>query len=430
VSESDSKGLRALIDKPRIPCKILDKHPLQNKEPVLMDFKCIEALLGLPEFRVIGQVLGPTQLDLHLERRDTDIVCPRCQTCCSRVKESRPRCLRDLPILERPVLLWLHLRRFECQGCRHRPWETSTTFGARTKWTVRLYNRVREECLRGCPCKELARRYGLSERTVLRWTFEKSHGGRPRKLGRAIGIDAYARRKGHRYNTLIVDLDKGQPIATCKGRRVDEVMAWFTSRPQDELDGVEVVVLDMSKPFFAAVKAVVGDKVHVIDRFHVVQQAVSALDEVLRSVQKQLDQEEAKDLKKLRKRWLKSADQLNVEELLARYEWRRRFPALRETIDWVQDLRKWFDRKDNKPAREAFCKLIARASQSAQASLQRVAGTLNRWFEPIVRYIRHRYTNGITEGFNNKIKLIQRMAYGLRNEHNRQKRIMAYCGKA
>ncbi len=393
-----------------------------------MDFHCLEALLGLPEFRVIAQVLGPQQLDVHLQRRDDHLVCPRCQACCSHVKESRPRCLRDLPILEHPVILWLHMRRFQCADCHHRPWETRETFGERVQWTARLYHQVRQECLRGCPCKELARRYGLSERTVFRWTFEKSRGGRPRKLGRAIGIDEYARRKGHRYNTLIVDVDKGQPIATCKGRRADEVMAWFMSRPQDERDRVEVVVLDMSKPFFSAVKAVFGDKVHVIDRFHVVQQAVSALDAVLRSVQKQLDHEEAKDLKKLRKRWLKSADQLNVDELIARYEWRRRFPALRETIDWVQDLRQWFDRKYDKPAREALLKLIERASQSVQAPLQRIAGTLHRWFEPIARYIRQRYTNGMTEGFNNKIKLIQRMAYGLRNEHNRQKRILAWCG--
>ena len=355
-------------------------------------------------------------------------MCPRCQTGCSRGQERRSRCLRDVPILERPVVLWLHLRRFACRGCRHRPWETRTTFGARTKWTTRLYTRVREEFLRGCPCKELARRYGLSKRTVFRWTFKKSRGGRPRKLGRAIGIDEYARRKGHRYNTLIIDLDKGQPIATFKGRRADEVMAWFMSRPQDERDRGEVVVLDMSKPFFSAVKAVFGDTVHVIDRFHVVQQAVSALDEVLRSVQKQLDHEEAKDRKKLRKRWLKSADQLHVDELIARDEWRRRFPALRETIDWVQDLRQWFDRKYDKPAREALLQLIERASQRVQEPLQRIAGTLHRWFEPIARYIRHRYTNGMTEGFNNTIKLIQRMAYGLRNEHKRQKRILAWCG--
>ena len=394
-----------------------------------MDFHCIEVLLGLPEFRVIHQVLGPQQLALHLERRDHHIVCPHCGTCCSRVKESRPRCLRDLPILEHPVMLWLHLRRFECPECRQRPWETSETLGERTKWTQRLYNQVRAECLRGCPGDELARRYGLSARTVFRWTFERSRGGRPRKLGRAIGIDEYARRKGHHYNTLIVDLEQGQPIATFKGRRADDVIAWFKSRSPDEINKVEVVVLDMSKTYFAAVKEVFGDHVQVIDRFHVVQQAVGALDEVLRAVQKQLDPEGAKELKKLRKRWLKSADQLTVDELIARYEWRQRFPQLRETIDWVQDLRRWFNRKYEKPAREALVKLIERASQSVQEPLQRIAGTLHRWFEPIARYIRQRYTNGMTEGFNNKIKLIQRMAYGVRNEHNRRKRILASCGK-
>jgi transposase len=397
--------------------------------PVLMDFHCIEALLELPEFRVIHLEMRPQQLELHLERRETSIVCPRCQTCCSRVKESRPRCIRDLPILEHPVMLWLHLRRFACRGCQHRPWETSTTFGERVKWTERLYHQVRAEFLRGCPGNELARRYGLSARTLFRWTFERSRGGRPRKLGRAIGIDEYARRKGHHYNTLIVDLDSGQPIATFKGRRAEDVIAWCHSRPQAERARVEVVVLDMSKAYFAAVKAVFGEQVHVIDRFHVVQQAVDALDEVLRSVQRQLDPEEAKALKKRRKRWLKSADQLNVDELIARYEWRRRFPALRETLNWVQDLRKWFDRKYDKPAREALVKLIERASQSVQEPLQRIAGTLTRWFDPIIRYIRCRYSNGLTEGFNNKIKLIQRMAYGLRNEHNRQKRILAWCGK-
>jgi transposase len=396
---------------------------------LLMDVYGIEALLGLPEFHVIDQVIGPKRLDLSLERRDTCIVCPRCQTCCSRVKESRPRCIRDLPILERPVLLWLHVRRFECQGCQHRPWETSETFVAHVQWTERLYQRVRAEFLGGCPGRELARRYGLSERTVFRWTFEKSRGGRPRKLGRAIGIDEYARRKGHRYNTLIVDLDKGKPLVTFKGRRSDDVVGWFRSRPQEELARVEVVVLDMSKTYASAIKDLFGESVQVIDRFHVVQLAVNALDEVLRSVQKQLDTEEAKALKKLRRRWLKSANQLNVDELIARYEWRRRFPQLREMIDWVQALRMWFERKYEKPAREALLKLIERASQSAQEPLKRMAGTLTRWFEPIVHYIRNRYSNGMTEGFNNKIKLIQRMAYGLRNEHNRRKRILAWCGK-
>jgi transposase len=264
---------------------------------------------------------------------------------------------------------------------------------------------------------------------VFRWTFEQSRGGRPRKLGRALGIDEYSRRKGHHYNTILVDLDKGRPITTFKGRRVDDVVTGFNSRPQEELDRVEVVVLDMSKSFYSAIQEVFGDQVQVIDRFPIVKHAVDALDSVLRSVQKQLEPDEAKELKKLRRRWLKSANQLGVDELIARADWRRRFPELREVIDWVQDLRTWFERKYEKPAREALLKLIERASESALAPLQSVAGTLSRWFEPIVRYIRHRYTNGMTEGFNNKIKLSQRRAFGLRNEHNRKKRILADCAR-
>jgi transposase len=393
-----------------------------------MDFQCLETLLGLPAFRVIGQVLGPQQLEVHLERRDDHLVCPRCQTSCCRVKESRPRCLRDLPILEHPVMLWLHIRRFQCPDCRHRPWATRATFGEHVKWTERLYTRVREEYLRGCPCRELARRYGLSERTVFRWTFERSRGGRPRKLGRVIGIDDDARRKGHHDNTLIVDVDTGRPMVTFPGRRADDVVAWLRSRPPEELARVAVVVADRAKPYAAAMKEVFGEQVQGIDRFHVVQQAVEVLEAGLRAVKNQLAQDEAKELQKLRKRWLKSSDQLNVDEIIARYDWCRRFPELRETLHWVQALRKWFERTYTKPAREALVKLIERARQSAQEPLQRIAGTLTRWFEPIVRYIRHRHTNGITEGCNNKIKLIQRMAYGLRNEHNRQKRILAWCG--
>jgi transposase len=119
----------------------------QKEESVLTDFHCIEAQLDLPEFRVIDQVLGPKQLELHLERRATTIICPRCHRSCSQVRESRLQSIRDLPILERPVMLWLPIRHFACRGCPHRPWEKSETFGTRTKWTERLYKQVQTEFL-------------------------------------------------------------------------------------------------------------------------------------------------------------------------------------------------------------------------------------------------------------------------------------------
>jgi transposase len=152
-----------------------------------MDFEWIETWLALPEFRVTGQVMRPHDLELHLERRVPYLVCPRCQGSGARIKEGRQRCLRDLPILDRPVTLRLHLGRLKCSDCHHRPWEHSETFGERVKWTERLYHQVRQEYLHGCPCHELASRYGLSARTVFRWTFEKSHGGTASQAGSGLG---------------------------------------------------------------------------------------------------------------------------------------------------------------------------------------------------------------------------------------------------
>jgi transposase len=141
------------------------------------------------------QAIHLRRLYVYLQRRANAITCPRCQACCWHVQESHSRCLRDLPILERPIALWLPLRRFACPDCHHRPWEKSETFGVHVKWTKHLYQHVRQDYLHGRPCCQLSRRYDLSERTVFRWTFKRSRGGRPRKLGRVIGIDEYSRRK-------------------------------------------------------------------------------------------------------------------------------------------------------------------------------------------------------------------------------------------
>ena len=138
-------------------------------------------------------------------------------------------------------------------------------------------------------------------------------------------------------------MDSGQPIATFKGRQAEDVITWFNSRPQVERDRVEVVVLDMSKTFLTAIKAVFGDHVHVIDRFHVVQQAVSALDEVLRSVQKQLDQEEAKELKKLRERWLEVSRSAACRRVDRALRVAAAYPRCEKRLTGCRILRKWFE---------------------------------------------------------------------------------------
>ena len=174
-----------------------------------------------------------------------------------------------------------------------------------------------------------------------------------------------------------------------KGRRVEEVVRWFQSRPQAELDGVEVVVLDMSKSFYSAIGQVFGDQVEVIDRFHVVQQAVGALDGVLRSVQKQLDRQEANELKKLRKRWLKLPNQLEVDELIA-LVLAPTLPTARSdglgAGTCASGCAKY------RPTARAAFETHERARASAGRRSRR-RGTLSV-VEPLARYMLHRYTTG------------------------------------
>jgi transposase len=142
----------------------------------------------------------------------------------------------------------------------------------------------------------------------------------------------------------MVDLDRGKPMAPCKGRRAEEVLAWCKSRPHAERDQGDVVVGEMAKTSASAMQPLFGEPGHVIDRFPGVQLAVDALEGVVRSGQKQRAPEEAKDLKTLRTRGLKSANQRTVDAWIARDAWRRRFPAWREVLDWVQNVRTWCER--------------------------------------------------------------------------------------
>jgi hypothetical protein len=69
----------------------------RSEGTLLLDFDCIEMVLNLPEFRLLNLTFGDHQLDLHLQRKERFIVCPRCESVCERIKESRTRCIRNLP---------------------------------------------------------------------------------------------------------------------------------------------------------------------------------------------------------------------------------------------------------------------------------------------------------------------------------------------
>jgi hypothetical protein len=117
-----------------------------------VDFDGLAAWLSVPDSRVIHQGMSPPPLAFQLARRAPGLLGPRCQAGCARGHDRQPRGMRAFPVLERPVLLWRHLRRCECAAGRPRPWETRALCGARVQGTDRLETQVRQEDVRGGPC--------------------------------------------------------------------------------------------------------------------------------------------------------------------------------------------------------------------------------------------------------------------------------------
>lgn len=408
----------------------MNKSPKEEGSPVLLDFSCTEGILQMPEFRVLSQKLPHGQVIIEQERQAPGIPCPACGSFCTSVSEARTRRVKDLPMSGREVEHVIRIRRFYCSNCGHRPWERCETLPRYKRAYGRLSAEARESVLRNVPSKEVGRLLGIPARTVFRWTFQRPPSGRPRALGRVLGIDEFSRRKGHVYCTHIVDLERRRTVAVLTGRGKDALVTWLRSQPIEQLAKVETVVIDMSKTYEPAIREVFALRVLVIDRFHVMQMAVEALGKVHRLVKQQLSKAEGEELDELKRLWLLSykKGQISSERALDRLKWLRRFPQLAGTVAWVQDLRAWYERRYAGPARKALSELIQRAQQLDLEPLAAVAGTLSRWAEPITAFIGRRYTNGPTEGFNTKIKLIQRTAYGLRNEQNRALRIRAAIG--
>ena len=96
---------------------------------------------------------------------------------------------------------------------------------------------------------------------------------------RFLGIDEFARRKGHRYDTILCDLEGRKVLEVSAGRKKEEVVGLLERLTN--CDGVEAVSMDMSSPFREAVQLCLPHARIVADHFHVIQHVNKAVNKVI-----------------------------------------------------------------------------------------------------------------------------------------------------
>jgi transposase len=207
--------------------------------------------------------------------------CPDCHHLASRVHSGYQRTLADLPWAMAPMQLRLHVRRFLCTTCPC----SRQTFSERLPTVAPLYARTTTRlaqtqaetglALGGAAGPRHLARHGLpvSRHTLLRRVRRLPTP--PSPPPQVVGIDDWAWRKGHRYGTIVVDLERGCPIDVLEDRLAETVATWLKAHPD-----VKIVARDRADAYASGIRQGAPEAVQVADRFHLVQNLAAALEQV------------------------------------------------------------------------------------------------------------------------------------------------------
>ena len=209
--------------------------------------------------------------------------CPRCARGSARPHGRYRRWVADSPCFGQPVTLAVEIRRFKCvnSACPQRTFSERlmTLAGPGQRRTRRLAEGLRSlgYALGGEAAARLAARLGIciSGPTVLR---ELRRAGCQERAAAPviIGIDDWAIARGHRYGTIVVDLQRRQPIELLPGRDVATVVPWLRATP-----GVKIIARDRAGAYAEAARTAAPDAQQVADRWHLLANLRDAIERLL-----------------------------------------------------------------------------------------------------------------------------------------------------
>jgi len=354
-------------------------------------------------------------------RKGSRAVCSYCHEPTAGYDQLPERNFEFIPLWGFLVFLVYSMRRVDCRRCQAVVVE-QVPWGDGKRTLTRAYMLFLARWARRLSWKETAEAFRTSwdkvfdaVEHVVTWGLEH------RVLGQidAIGVDEIQYAKGHKYLTLVYQIDLGvtRLLWVGKERTVESFQGFFAVIGQEIASQIAFVCSDMWEPYLKVIREKCSEALHILDRFHIVAKMNKALDEIRAGESRRMALDGLSPVLK-KSRWLllkreenlKSEQRFRLRDLL-RYNLKTvRAYLLKEAFQqlWEYSSPAWAGK-----FLDEWCRQVMR---SRIEPMKKIARSLRQHRELILNYFRAQklLSSGVVEGLNNKAKVTMRKSYGFR----------------
>jgi transposase len=374
---------------------------------------------GVRGYRYVGTNYVEGEIWLSMEQAREALRCPLCDSRDVTRRGEEWRTFRLPPIGRKAVTLTLPVARVECAACEVVR-QVSVSFADPRRTYTKSFARYALELSCHMTIRDVADHLNVSwdlikdiQKADLQRRFKKV----PLKKLRQLAIDEISIGKQSRYLTVVLDLKSGAVVFVGEGKG-SQALEPFWKRLRRARAKIQAVAMDMSAAYIKAVSEYLPKAQIVFDHFHIIKLFNEKLSALRRELFRDaVDQEQRDVLKGSLWLLLKNPENLNRQ----RNEPQRLQRALELNAPLAtayylkEDLRQLWDQPNWRAARKFLTSWCARATASGIRILRKFAETLRKHARGILNYFKFPISTGPLEGTNNKIRTMQRQAYGFRD---------------
>ena len=354
-------------------------------------------------------------------RKNSSPICSFCHKPCGGYDRLPVREFEFVPLWGYPVFFVYAMRRVNCNNCGVKVEEVPWASG---KYTLtKVYMKFLSDWARKLSWQETARSFKTSWQkvfTAVRFIVEYGLKNRDVSNVESIGVDEVSIQKGHKYLTLVYQIDAGctRLLWVGKDRTVKTLLRFYRLFGKEWASNLKHVCSDMWKPYLKVIKKKSGQAIHILDRFHIVAKLNKAIDEVRAGERRQMKSDGYEPILKnarwcllKRKENLTEKQETKLSELMKYNLKSVRAYLLKEDFNglWEYVSPGW--------AAKFIDRWCTRAMRSKIDPVKKVAKTIRRHKPLILNWFKAKksLSSGIVEGFNNTVKVVTKNAYGYRS---------------